>query len=514
MYTLSPDPKDSVISFRANDRIQFRHYWVVDEKGYGKPINIRLKRKTADEQAIILAHVNILSEKKPRTRDTAPVGLRQEVMDKYFEPIEQLGEQKGFEIEIAADGVVTAEGVPEPDAHEFARKYDDLTPYLVRINRLTIRVDELEREKKNFEQRIGDLQRACEEKDRRLNAHCHKTLKEALADFQVDYKPDSDTKKNVESRVRSFLYGSKTPEKGKYKGRPSIAGLEGGDGRLLVSVTPAEIDKWIDDYPTESKITRIHLAANLSVFFNTCRRLYRLSSSPMGRGVTKPRGDLLAIARKRAPPAIKDAEKLIQFLNSFIDPEKLPDDREGLHWQSWCAFACLAGPRWNEQQNLLCSSLDLKAQPPRATIQATDEADVKTVGNVVPIESKILLPIMREYAATWKPAQVHVWESLAPRRHGDDDDSTNNCWSYQTFYRYFKRARDAARKRAPAGFQDDPLWSFGPDEWRHTFGTLLALSGHSLLEIKSLMRNSSDVAGAHYVNFNPMDARLEGRLKW
>ncbi|HLX61381.1 MAG TPA: hypothetical protein VKX17_08880 [Planctomycetota bacterium] len=379
---------------------------------------------------------------------------------------------------------------------------------------MTTRVDELERQKTVLELRIVDLQHACEEKDRKLNAHCHKTIAQAFEDFKADYKPGIGTKEQVESRVRAFINGQKTPERGKYKDRQPISGLEGGGDRLLVSITPAEIDKWIDNYPTESKTTRIHLAANLSVFFNTCRRLYCLSATPMGRGVTKARGDLLTIARKRSPPAIKDVDLLNQYLISFIDPAKKPVDQVGLHWKSWVAFACLAGPRWHEQQNLLCTALDLRAKPPRMTIEETEEADVKTFGNVVPIESKVLLPILKEYVATWQQKQTYVWESLAPLRPGQDGDASARFWRYQTFYSYFKKAKAAARDRAPAGIRDDKLWSFGPDEWRHTFGTLLALSGHSMLEIKTMMRNSTDVASAHYVNFNPMDERLAGRLQW
>src|SRR5207237_362031 len=150
--------------------------------------------------------------------------------------------------------------------------------------------------------------------------------------FQKDYQPGgAEVKPQVVSRLRAFIYGEPTPRRGRARGRAPIYGIDGGEGRLVVSVTPPEIDRWIDEYPTASKVTKIHVAGLLSVFWHTLRRLYGLSSIPIGKGVTKPRGDLVALARKRSPTAIKDVDELKTFLNCFIDPEK-PNDIEGLYW--------------------------------------------------------------------------------------------------------------------------------------------------------------------------------------
>ena len=52
---------------------------------------------------------------------------------------------------------------------------------------------------------------------------------------------------------------------------------------------------------------------------------------------------MIALARKRAPLAIKNVDTLTTLLDSFIYPGRKPVDAAGLHWQSWVAFACLAG---------------------------------------------------------------------------------------------------------------------------------------------------------------------------
>lgn len=112
---------------------------------------------------------------------------------------------------------------------------------------------------------------------------------------------------------------------------------------------------------------------------------------------------------------------------------------------------------------------------------------------------------MRRFLATWGPGRHLAWPSLRKNRN---QPAPPGAWRYGTFSRCMKQAREKARLRSR-----DPgheIWKYGPDKWRHTFGSLLALSGKNITEIAKWMRNSSEVAGACYVNFNPTDEGSEG----
>jgi integrase len=321
-------------------------------------------------------------------------------------------------------------------------------------------------------------------------------LAEALAAFKSEYTPgDPQTKRNAERTLDRFVHGGELSDGRKVRGL--------GGGKLLAEVAPQDVDRWLDDYPNNNKASTIHRRAHLSIFFSTCQRVFDMAFTPFTSGKLKTRGDLLTIYKKRAPPAIKRVDDLKMLLDA------LDDD---LYWQSWVAFACLAGPRWSEQQVLLAAAVDLDAVPPRVIFQATEAGDMKTVGNAVLIERNLLLPILRRFATTWEPRRLLAWPSLRENRKRGGEPVPDGAWRYNTFSRVLKAVLAKARQRSRDPNHD--LWRFGPAEWRHTFGTLLALSGMNHSEVANWMRNSSQVAAACYVNFNPPDERVKDQLRW
>jgi hypothetical protein len=130
----------------------------------------------------------------------------------------------------------------------------------------------------------------------------------------------------------------------------------------------------------------------------------------------------------------------------------------------------------------------------------------------VPIERKVLLPILRRFRATWEEGRRFAWPSLRPHRRRANARAQAGAWAHTPFTRALDEALAAARQRSAR--PDHEVWGYGPAEYRHTFGTLLALAGYNATEIARMMRNSAEVASAHYIAYHPTDERIWGALEW
>lgn len=498
-------PRENATVSMENGILQFRHPWINSTDGYGLKVCRSFKRLSYKEQGTIRMQAEELLASHPLKRNESPTSTDLQLLEAYFTPLEQLLKAKApyqhFEVDAAGhvvvDGLcIVPEDIPEavntPAAQMARRLATEVETRDHIIKKLHDRVASLETE-------VEDYKRLLAEQERRQNKHCRVTLEEALKAFEKDYSPGREqTRTDLLATVKNFIYGKTL------RGEREVLGI--GPKTRLSDVTPIQIDRWLDQYPTESRVTVIHLRAHISTFFSNCKRLYELSTTPFDSGRLKERGDLLTLARKRAPEAIKRVPDLMILLDGL---------KSQPYWQSWVAFACLAGPRWSEQRSLTLSNLDLEAQPPRAIIQETDESEIKTRGNAVPIEKKLLLPILRNYLPV-KPPGPLIWPSLVPNRDrkksSNEDDGPEGSWSHSAFERRQKTAFEIAKVTS-----SDPghvVWSYGPAQWRHTFGTLLALAGFNTMEIARMMRNSSEVAGAHYINFSPIDERVKDQLDW
>jgi hypothetical protein len=495
MWSLLVYPKNYTVTINRHGLLQFRHPWVADDKGYGIPIACSFAKLEPKERARTKSAAEELLENPPRDPDQPPPNIHPRLWKAYSRPLRLLKRQERFVIQTRADDTLEVQGVPA-SRQSVINESELIIKVGAEIRTLQDTNRALAAAYQKALLRIEECERTIIRQQQELNQHVDATLEEAFAAFQKDYNPGKpQTKYDTENNIKKFIFGRTSDD-----GQP-IAGL--GAKKKLVDVSANEIDRWIDAHPSQNRATLIHLRANLSIFWTTCARIFDLNFTPFSAGKLKRRGDLLALARKKRPVAITRLDDLKMFLDAFE-----PD----LYWQSWVAFACLAGPRWMEQANLPADALDLEADPPRATIQADTTHDLKTVGNTIPLERKLLLPIMLRFRATWEEGRSFVWPSLSRQRLTQKRQTVTGAWPHSAFTRVFEKIRAAARDRSRD--PKHPLWEFGPAEYRHTYGTLLALAGNNATEIARMMRNSTEVASAHYIAFCPVDQRIRGELVW
>jgi len=144
-----------------------------------------------------------------------------------------------------------------------------------------------------------------------------------------------------------------------------------------------------------------------------------------------------------------------------------------------------------------------------------------------------LLKILKTFVRSLPRDQQFVWVGHTGRRAG----------KHYVYYRLYRaRARLALGKRKFEAFEkklrqklrkmdkskwramqireygkvkhDNPVLNYGPKEFRHTFGTMLSLCGHSDDSISRMMRNSPGVVASHYNAISPADKRIKGKLVW
>ncbi len=74
---------------------------------------------------------------------------------------------------------------------------------------------------------------------------------------------------------------------------------------------------------------------------------------------------------------------------------------------------------------------------------------------------------------------------------------------------------EQAGQRAPKEqYGAGAYWTFGPSEWRHTFGTILGMCGYSGVEIARMMGNSPAIADRHYISIASEDTGQRWPFRW
>ncbi len=222
-------------------------------------------------------------------------------------------------------------------------------------------------------------------------------------------------------------------------------------------------------------------------------------------GVSRIPENILAVRR------IQDLRELIESLKGAP------------YWQAWVAFACLAGARFREQcfTKLDDVFLDDDGDYIRITSRASGRHVVGTKTSRerrIPIEKTILLPILKAHIARRKVEQrvpkagdgersVWLFPSIVGEGTIAREKSAPGLWSDNTVFlaswRKIAAIADAIEEKDADGkitlrWLAD-YWTYGPAEWRHTFGTALGNCGWSALEISRVMGNSPDVCERHYV---------------
>lgn len=342
------------------------------------------------------------------------------------------------------------------------------------------------------------------EENARLRAQHNVTVKATVQQVFEAWKPiyaegrKEQTVVDGESAVQSFI--ASLPAKGATK---------------LRDVTDREIDSWIENLRGEdgqilSPITKRNRRNGVSVFMRWATKKFRLFENPMDK--------VSAIAGVHRIPEHILAVKRLGDLRDMLDALK-PHP----YWQAWVAVACLAGPRFREQCYIKVNDvyLDEDGDEIRVTSRSSGRHIVGTkTGRErrIPIERSILLPLLREHVKRRKAEQAapsasenekSIWlfpstvdagpiaRTKTPPGIWSHNSAFLNNWELIAKQIGAVEEKDATGKPTLRWLAE--YWQYGPDEWRHTFGTALGMTGFTDLEIARLMGNSPRVCERHYV---------------
>jgi integrase len=196
--------------------------------------------------------------------------------------------------------------------------------------------------------------------------------------------------------------------------------------------------------------------------------------------------------RVRMPAGLNPASKVKRFKERApqIRYLTLPQIDEQLHalrfiprLQTMVAMYIYAGLRREEALWLTTADIDLKAGPngliriQAKTIQGESWQPKTKVNRAVPI-SRALRSFLARYV---NPASEHDWYFPSPQGTRYDPDNLS---------------RDLRAANARAALRWTCL------DYRHTFGSLLAQRGVSLLQIATLMGNSPEICRRHYASLS------------
>jgi integrase len=333
-----------------------------------------------------------------------------------------------------------------------------------------------------LKQRINVLVAELERRARKENEHAREPLSKAFERFKVEY-PQGRKRQTVKEALRwteDFI--KSTDERGVMK---------------IGEVRAEHCDKWLAAMDAVSPITRQHRKTYLSAFFTWAVRAFDLAEHPV-------RKSMPVTGASKTPEKI-DHLKLEEIQALFKATEK------NLYWLAWTSFAILAGPRWGEQVSLPIDAVNLEDS--YITIRASKTGRQRRV----PIEQTTLLPILKKFVSLRQKqtrsgksvAEASQWlfpTTLPPHPYMERTISILGQWSSARSW------HGAWELVAPPREKQKRIWSYGPKEWRHTFGTALGQGGFTGVEIARLMGNSPTVADRHYIAVSEAGRRWP--FKW
>ncbi len=369
---------------------------------------------------------------------------------------------------------------------------------------LQIEFQKLELQSKTWRSAADELERLR----RKHNVHVKVTVCDAVAEWKKAY-PDGRARVTVVhafSSVDSFLRS-----------------LPAGDRTPLATIKAGHIDSWLTNLTTTrviadgekvpqpiGQVMKRKCSAYLSSFFTWAIRKYDLSENPFDRtgklsGVSRNPENILAIRR------LTDMQGFFTALEPFQ------------YWHAWCAVACLAGPRWSEQAWMKIDDVYLDENQIRVTSRSSGRKITGTKTGrerSIPIEQTVLKRILANHVARRKKEQKSGTSDAARSQwlfpsavginpHRPHVKSEVGMWSgISTFADAWHKCREKAKRSKIGKTLTAEVWTFGPSEWRHTFGTALGHAGWTSREIANCMGNSSLVAERHYI------APGKGGVRW
>jgi len=276
--------------------------------------------------------------------------------------------------------------------------------------------------------------------------------------------------------------------------------LPAKDETKIAEITAKHIDQWLTSFGNLNPRTRRSRRNVLSVFWRWATKEYGLGRNPMADA-----DDIVGVVREEIR-AIETYNDLVGFLDAL---KPLP------YWRAYAAFACLCGPRKSEQFRL---GLDDVINLDLVIIRATKTGRQRKVT----IEKTILKPILEEHIACRRQERLvgstpagrseYLFPTVLPKGPRDRSISAPGMWT-SGFYGAWKAAKKSLKDKHGLTL-DEYYWKYGPDEWRHTFGTTLAHCGWSSLEIARAMGNSPRVAEEHYIAHTSQGADSRWPLKF
>ena len=288
-----------------------------------------------------------------------------------------------------------------------------------------------------------------------------------------------------------------------------VAQLRHKGETMVGAVTASDIDSWLTtvrkaDGSEMHPRTRRVLRTTLSVFFRWASKRYAMGTNPM-RDADPIRGTAIE--------DIKAIRKLGEIKALLVALEPWP------YWQAWAAFAILAGPRFSEQSRLKVTDVFIGEGYVRLTARKTGRQ------RNVSIEKSILAPILKKHLQRRQKEGTGsglVFPTLTGpgiierKKSAPDTWSHNRCWHYywKDLVTKITGVAEADLESAIKEGRVAAFWSYGPREWRHTFGTVLGMCGWGALEISRAMGNSPVVADRHYVAVASKGAKSRWPMRW
>jgi integrase len=380
--------------------------------------------------------------------------------------------------------------------------------------------------------KIAWLESELQKISKKTNVQVKATVSEAFEIFKKQYVKDVGTQTFNENRryIESFI------ESLSEKGSSRIALIDNGN-----------VDHWIlalkgeDGADLKPRTVRNRRNA-VSKFFTWCRSKYRLSENPVDaclpiQGIARSLTEIRAIDR------LSDLKALFKALETES------------YWQTWVMVACLAGPRFSEQCKLKISDVYFDEDGDYLRIVGKKTGRVRKVG----IEKTLLKPVLKSYYenrlkeqketnATDAQKSEYLFPTLVQNKNLTRTKTDVGPWSHNSSFSYnlsklITRVGSAQAKQAAQKYIDDrqemrrkaksekwdaqkrkankvpmwetsDFWSYGSAEWRHTFGTALAHTGFTSLEISRFMGNSPTVADRHYIKSASHGTDKRWDLQW
>lgn len=361
------------------------------------------------------------------------------------------------------------------------------------VEKLNTRLQDSEKELKHYKNRCHGYEEEIARLTRALNLHVKATMGEARDLWKKIFKEGKTdhTYKTALRALNSFISSLPDGEKAK------LAKVAAGDLNQWVATVRGVPDKEAlkrgEPGPELQPATKKQLLAYVGVFFSWAFVHYKLVENPMARtlpisGASRVPENIVAIRR------LEDLTALIDGL------KKWP------YWRAWVATAIFAGPRWSEQAWLKIGDVYLEEKYMRIRSRAPGKHGPRKGTKTgrernIPIEQTTFAPILaahlelRKSEQRKKGATDWLFPSTLTEVIYERTKTPPGIWSSGSC---FLDAWEAiVKERYPA--RTPEFWTYGPREWRHSFGTMLGMCGWTSLEISRVMGNSPDVAERHYV---------------